>query len=124
MNKNILNRKVLVKISGDYCAWHEVNLSVLYIFGDVKDINYDYRTSILYDDYIAEFLAKKLNIESEEIEEKDLMKISKEELDRLIEEFVKNFEYDSYNDYKISDAIIELEDKKIKNVFVKTRLSF
>ncbi len=85
----------IVRICGDYCAWHETSLVVDYIFGD-HPIQYDIFESI-----------RDFNSDNK----------PKDELDEAARKYVENYNGD-YCDYGIRTILLEYEDGNITNKWI------
>jgi len=91
----MIKTKCVLNIGGNYVAFHEIYMNVAYVF----NVNTDY-TDILEDiDDLPE----------------DIDEYNTKELDILVNDFINDFEYDSYDlqDFMIFDCVYDEKEKKV-----------
>ena len=101
-----IKTKAIVRMCGDYVAFHEISTSIEYVFGDYFSI----------DDNTYEYLLDKLNLDW--ADDEALEKQDKTVLDSLVMEYLKEYERD-YCDIALYDAVVELDNNgKVLDVFI------
>lgn len=105
----------IISISGDYCAFHEMSCSVIYVYGYGE---------CGYSDTMCEHYTEYMNIDFgdddvEEVAYQSFKKLTIDELDKVADDFINTWKYDAdYSDYQKTKIIIEVNDSdKIVNSY-------
>ena len=102
MENKFVTVQGVMRMCGDYCAWHEASIYCEWIFGDEYGYEGDLSESIC---------------ESNDIEWEDYEKLSKSEKDVLATSTVEKYDGD-YCDYDISSMVVEIQDGEILNKYM------
>jgi len=105
--------KVVLKMDGDYVAFHEVCLRFNYVFGETSALEI---VELIIDDDNTTELVREQCITF--LNKKDLSKEEQEQLDIIVKGFVDDVNFEDgcdYGDYEVRDAI-RIDNKIYINV--------
>jgi len=100
--------RAVVSICGDYCAWHESDISSEYIFGDEFSIHSDFIDS-MEEDEDFDFKYSKFNKKKNN---------TKKDLDNIVEDYIDNYSGD-YCDYEIKTILLKMKGDGIVQEYLQ-----
>lgn len=110
--------KAIVVCTGDYVAWHEMGITVDYVFGTY------YEPSETFEDEETNFMKTELELSESDIEKawqgsQILSEVDKIKLDNYMKRLVISYERD-YVDVELKEVLLEIDNNKILNKYLLT----